>query len=195
MKLARRALTQSRKAAQKGFTLIELAIVGLFLGLLAIFAISQFTGSATDQTRANSLVDASAKITDTWSLIAQNCGVTTAINVSSGTGADLSLAKSGTATAATGVNNLKVLMGITAAHADWSTCLSNTGFKPMAGLGVTSGSTVAIQGYDVGIDAATSASKLALTFAVPSTVGNLVVTKLGTAAAYSSPTLTVTRPL
>ena len=200
MNIARRALTQSRKAVQKGFTLIELAIVGLFLGLLAIFAITQFTGGATDQTKANALVEASAKVTDAWSLVAQNCGLG-AINLATTAGADITLGTAAAGTAdATADNNLNALAGLATVHADYlgsGKCFTATGLKPMTGLAVddpAAGGAVLIQGFPANVRSST-ATNVVLTFSnVPAAVGNLVTQKLGTVATYTGTTLSISRP-
>lgn len=143
MNLFRRNLKSVKKASQKGFTLIELAIVGLFLGLLAIFAITQFSGSATTNTKANGLFEATTKIADNWALVAQSCGISTDI-----TATDL------TAAATTGpVNakdNLNMLLGSASASATYSACVASSGIRPLNGLS-TGGTTPTIQGYAIGV--------------------------------------------
>jgi Tfp pilus assembly protein PilE len=143
MNLIRRQLNAVRRTAQKGFTLIELAIVGLFLGLLAIFAISQFSGSATDATKANGIFEASTKIADNWALIAQSCGITNDI-----TGWDLTTNASGTA-ATVAKNNLDVLLGVTAASTNLTTCINSSGVRPLTGVATGSAGAETIQGYAV----------------------------------------------
>lgn len=195
--LSRRARTAARKL-QKGFTLIELAIVGLFLGLLAIFAITQFTGSVTNETRANAIIEASQKITDNWSLVAQTCGLSSAMNAAT-TGADLTL---GNATAsgtevATGDNNLGWLVGAGGTvHATYTACVASSGVKQMNGLTSGAVGSLKMNGYDLSVAASSTSSALALSFGnVPTAVSTILTGKLGSMVSVTGTTVTITRPL
>ena len=127
---------KTMKKLQKGFTLVELAIVGIFLGLLAVFAISQFTGSATDVTRANSIREAAAKIGDNWSVLATTCGTATNVTAQdlSGVGAD----------AAAG--NLSLLVGNAQPAAAFQACWAASGLKPLSGLTIGAAGAEALEG-------------------------------------------------
>jgi type II secretory pathway pseudopilin PulG len=199
MNVTRRLARRTGRALQKGFTLIELAIVGLFLGLLAVFAVTQFTGAATNETRANSIIEASQKITDNWSLVAQACGLASAMNAATTMGADLTLGNavnSGTA-GATGTNNLRWLVGAGGTlHTSYQACVGSTGIRQMAGLAVLDGATLRMNGYAMDVAAGTTGTVLALSFGnVPAAVSDLVVRRLGGSAVVSGTTVTVTRPL
>lgn len=65
------------KAIQKGFTLIELVIVVLVLGVLISVVAAQFNGGITDSARAMALYDASSKLSTNWQILNQNCGTPT----------------------------------------------------------------------------------------------------------------------
>ena len=119
---------KTKLLAQRGFTLIELAIVGLFLGLLAIFTVSQFTGGATDTTKANGMYAAANKLAENWSLIAMQCGTTT----------DIATSPIGDSASPTANENLAVLMGTSAPIATYTACYNQSGVKPLQGLGVGS---------------------------------------------------------
>jgi hypothetical protein len=129
-------LTNIKKAAQKGFTLIELAIVGLFLGLLAIFAITQFSGSATDTTKANSLYEASTKIVDNWALVSMQCGTTT----------DITASPLGNATP-TAAANMSMLLGTSAVNATYAGCYSTSGIKALSGIATGAAGSEKVQGF------------------------------------------------
>lgn len=119
---------------QKGMTLIELAIVGIFLGLLALFGISQFSGSATDTTKAAGLYEAAGKIADSFTLASQTCGTTTDVTASA------------LATTPSAAGTLSVLLG-TALPADaQKACFGQSGVRPLAGL--TKGAAGAETVYD-----------------------------------------------
>lgn len=132
MNLIRRPLQAVRRSAQKGFTLIELAIVGLFLGLLAIFAISQFSGSATATTRANSIFEATTKIADNWAMVSQACGISSDITIASLASATGATTTSGTAATATA--NLDVLLGVTPPGTYYQSCYNSAGIRPLNGV-------------------------------------------------------------
>lgn len=107
---------------QKGMTLIELAIVGIFLGLLALFGISQFSGSATDTTKAAGLYEAAGKIADSFTLASQTCGTTTDVTAST-------LASTPSAAA-----TLSVLLGTATPAPAQAACFGQSGVRPLAGL-------------------------------------------------------------
>lgn len=160
MNIIRRKLQAVRRSAQKGFTLIELAIVGIFLGLLAIFAITQFSGSATDTTKANGIFEATTKIADNWSLLAQSCGISSDI-----TATDLTVAN-GTPSATTAANNLDVLLGVSTVNGSFSGCYATSGVRPLVGVSTGGAGAETIQGYKVSAANTTIVGRnaLALTF-------------------------------
>lgn len=182
MKLFRKNLKAVRTAAQKGFTLIELAIVGLFLGLLAVFAISQFSGAATDSTRANGLVQASQKIADNWSLVAQTCGADTNITT-------LNLTTNTATGAAAG--NLSLLLGNTAAHSNFTSCFNQSGVRPLTNLSVGTAGAETVYGYGVTVANTTvnSRNALAVSYAgVPDSVTLALYNKMSSAAGATTAT-------
>ncbi|MFY7950254.1 MAG: hypothetical protein ACOVRP_13660 [Gemmatimonas sp.] len=142
-----RSLKRVLAKAQKGFTLIELAIVGLFLGILAIYAVSQFTGGGADKAKANSLYEAATKMTDNWSLIAMECGISKSVGGTTGSGktnkANLSYLLGTSGTAPTGTN---------------ATCLSQSGARPLSGVSAGAAGSETVQGFAVSIADIGSAS-------------------------------------
>ena len=139
---------------QKGMTLIELAIVGLFLGLLALFGISQFSGSATDTTKAAGLYEASGKIADSWTLISQTCG--TAIDI----------ATSPISATPTAAENLSVILGTATPDTAYTSCFNQSGVRPLAGLTTGAAGAEAVYGYAVSaVNTAANPKKLAVTYA------------------------------
>lgn len=186
MKAIRRNLSLARKAAQKGFTLIELAIVGLFLGLLAVFAISQFSGSATDTTRANGLSEAAQKVSDNWALVAQTCGLSSDV-----TSIALSTNTSTTA-AANAAANLSVLVGNTAPAAALTGCFNQSGVRPLGNLTTGAAGSEAIQGYGpVTLTSGTVNGRTAMLVnipGVPETVVLSLYNKLSSVAGASTAT-------
>ena len=165
MKLFRRNLKLAKKA-QKGFTLIELAIVGLFLGLLAIFAISQFTGGATDTTRANGMAESSQKIADNWSIVAQQCQVSTDVT-------SLNLTTNAATGAAAG--NLSMLLGNTAPHSTYTSCFNQSGVKPLSNMAVGSAGNETIYSYAVTLGNTSINGKNAMTVSYAGVPENIVL--------------------
>lgn len=164
MKAINRIVKNVRKAMKKGFTLIELAIVGLFLGLLAVFAISAFSGAATDNTRAVSLFEASTKVADNWALLTQQCGTTR--NISS-----LSLANSAATATTTAGKNLSMLLGNIGVDATYQTCYEAAGIRPLTGLASGAQGSEKISGYEMAVQTIGSDRYLAVTYkAVPENV-------------------------
>lgn len=68
-----------KKMKQKGFTLIELVIVVVILGVLALVVARQFGGSVTNGAKANALYEAANKVTQNWALLAQQGGASTTV--------------------------------------------------------------------------------------------------------------------
>lgn len=182
MTTLRQKMTQLRKSVQKGFTLIELAIVGLFLGLLALFAISQFSSSATDTTRANALIEASQKIADNWALVAQTCGANTDIT-------SLNLTTNAGTNAAVG--NLDLLLGAASPHSSFAACFNQSGVRPLSGMAQGSGASTSINGYITTLGAATVNGRQAVTVAfagVPDNVTLSLFNKLSSATGAATAT-------
>jgi type II secretory pathway pseudopilin PulG len=174
MNLFRRQLTAVKRAAQKGFTLIELAIVGLFLGLLAIFAVSQFSGSATDTTKANGLFEASIKIADNWALVAQSCGISNDITLT-----NMVTGVTGTTLPATAAANLDMILGVANANSAYTSCVNSSGIRPLTSVATGTAGAEVIQGYKV-----TAATNLTL---FPGR--NTMMLTFGSAAKYVPDTL------
>lgn len=143
---------------ERGFTLIELAIVAVFLGILATFAISQFSGAATDSARARSLYDAAAKLSSNWSMATTACGVST------------NLALSPLTVTPTAAKNLSMLLGTVPANPAYASCIINSGAKPLAGL--TTGPAGAERLFTYPVSAVSTSSRtLEISFAnVPESV-------------------------
>lgn len=172
-----------RAKLQKGFTLIELAIVGLFLGLLAVFAITAFSSSATDTTRANGLYEAASKLADNWALISQTCGTSSDV-----TGTALS---SGTATTTAG-KNLSLLVGNVGASATYQSCVGSSGVRPLAGVTTGGQAAEAVQGYAVTLGNTTGATgRNAMTVTLTGVPENVILplyTRYSSVAGASSAT-------
>ena len=166
--------------AQKGFTLIELAIVGIFLGLLAVFAISQFGGSATNTTRANAVNEAATKIADNWSIIAQQCNTSTDVTAISLTGG-----------ASPAANNLSMLVGNTQPSATYQACYNQSGVRPLAGISTGAAGAEQVQGYTVSVSNGTvgaSNAMLVQLAGVPDSVTLALYNKLSSVAGANSAT-------
>jgi Tfp pilus assembly protein PilE len=181
MKLFRRNLKAVRASAQKGFTLIELAVVGLFLGLLAVFAITQFSNASTDKAKANSLNEAVSKVADNWALLVMECGASKSIG---GT----------TASAATNKANLSFLMGTasalpTAPTGITAACVAASGIRPLVGLSSGGAGAEKINGYTVEVADIGSAGSgyIGVTFkAVPKGVFDAALEKFGPGGAAAA---------
>ncbi len=168
-----RTLKRVLAKAQKGFTLIELAIVGLFLGILAVYAISQFTGGGADKAKAQSLYEAATKVTDNWSLIVMECG----------------MSKSFGSTAAIAKANLSYVLGTssTAPTGTTATCLAAAGARTLSGLASGGAGTEKVQGFTIEVADVGTAGHVGVTFkGVPANVFSNAYEKFGTGAAITA---------
>lgn len=68
-----------KQAKQKGFTLIELVIVVVILGILALVISRQFGGSVSNGAKANALYESANKLSQNWALLAQQAGTSTVV--------------------------------------------------------------------------------------------------------------------
>lgn len=185
MKAIRRHLRTAKAAVQKGFTLIELAVVGLFLGLLAVFAISQFSGAATDNTKAVAMFEASQKLSDNWAMLAQSCGVSSNVTTT--------VVGSGAA-ATTAGKNLSMLLGTAPASATYTSCYNSSGIRPLAGLATGAAGAEKFEGATIELTSVDARNMGVVFKGVPSNVFEAVFLKysgsttlpLATAAAAAS---------
>lgn len=69
-------LSSAKRCVQRGFTLIELAVVVAILGVLIVMLAPSVLGSKSSAT-ANLLTKSAQSIADNWILVAQSCGTTT----------------------------------------------------------------------------------------------------------------------
>lgn len=148
--------TNKRAKQQKGLTLIELAIVGLFLGLLALFAVNKFSSKVTVGTKSLGLYQAADQLAQAWGTATANCGISRDITASDFT-----------ADTASAAGNLSALLGTGAVNSDYAACFSSSGIKTLNGLAAGPQGNEAVYGYRV--SASTPApDRIALTFtAVP----------------------------
>ncbi|MDO8416470.1 MAG: hypothetical protein Q7S87_09690 [Agitococcus sp.] len=143
-----RNISRFRNLTQKGFTLIELAIVGLFLGILAVFAITAFSGTATNTTRANGMFEAAQKIGDNWALAAQSCAIPTDITVTS---------VGGGAAATVAGRNLSMLVGTAGlTGTTYTQCIASSGIRPLTGMTTGIAGAESIQGFAVTLTSTTT---------------------------------------
>lgn len=114
---------------QVGFTLVELAIVGLFLGLLSVFAISQFNRGVTSRINSEVYLDVANKVGTAWAALYSACSISpdiSSIDLTTGMSTDPLL---------NAKNNLKVLFGLASISPQYSVCYSASGIRPLQGSG------------------------------------------------------------
>ncbi|WP_171020253.1 prepilin-type N-terminal cleavage/methylation domain-containing protein [Hydrogenophaga sp. 2FB] len=78
MKSVRKQFSRIGKAAQKGFTLIELVVVVAVIGVLIAIVAPSITGSR-DGANAQLLVRSANSIAQNWQMINQQCGTNSAV--------------------------------------------------------------------------------------------------------------------
>jgi Tfp pilus assembly protein PilE len=182
MKKLRQHLKAARKAANKGFTLIELAIIGLFLGLLAVFAVSQFSSSAADTTRVTGLQEVAQKVADNWALLAQSCGVSSDVTA-------LNLVTNNATGAAAG--NLSLLLGNSTPHATYTNCFNQSGVRPMSNMAKGSAGSETIYDYPITLGSTTVGGRPAMlvNFAnVPENVALIAYNRFSSASGAATAT-------
>lgn len=131
----------SKLKRQKGFTLIELAVVGIFLGILAVFAISSFNASATNSARAKGLAEASLKLTSTWSLVVQYCNISPDIS---------SVAVSSLSLGNIARSNTAYLLGSNSSlNTTYTACISQSGIRQLFGTSTGAAGAEKVQDYSI----------------------------------------------
>jgi prepilin-type N-terminal cleavage/methylation domain-containing protein len=118
-----------KKTAQKGFTVIELIIVVILLGVLIVIVAGQFTQGTTDSSRAFALYESAKKLGSNWSLLNQSCGTSTQLI---GTGPSATGAVVATTSTA-----LKVLFegGTSQVKPEYAACYTQSNIKPLSAIG------------------------------------------------------------
>lgn len=166
---------------QKGFTLIELAIVVVVLGALFAIVAQQFNGGFTSKSKANAVIEGAGKIASSWENINQSCG--TSLDPTSTTSTVLT---TNTAQAA-----LELLRSGSGVVSGMSGCYSTSGAKPIARTLTKNGSTYSIEGANIATDTnglLFSSNVLSIKFtAVPSNLALPIYQKLVDKSATALP--------
>lgn len=102
--------TRMVNAFQKGFTLIELVIVLVVLGVLAAFAIPQFVGLQDDADAAGAAANLGSLVTQAYSSTLATGGALTTVTVADGVTLDLSNGGAGAGTACGALDNDNVFI-------------------------------------------------------------------------------------
>lgn len=173
-----------KKYKQQGFTLVELAVVGIFLGLLAVFAISAFNGSATSSTRAKALAEASSKVSANWGLVIQYCRIPS--DISATAVSSLSLGNVSRA-------NLSYLLGSDSSlNTNYISCINQAGIRQLLGVSTGAAGSEKVQEYPIGSVATLNIagrSYLAITYSnVPDNVVLSAYNQLSSASGASTAT-------
>ncbi len=161
---------QKLKSKQKGFTLIELAVVSLFLGQLAIFAITTFSTSAPDGTKAKTFYDVTFKIANQWGQIVQLCNISSDITAVA-VGAD-------SVATTTARKNVALITGSSNAGvvAAYSACYKNSGAKPIRGAVTGSPGVERIIGYTIsGVSLVSNSGRNYIAFGIATVPENIVL--------------------
>lgn len=103
--------TRMAKAVQQGFTLIELVIVLVVLGVLAAFAVPQFVGLQDDADAAGAAANLSSLVTQAYSSTLATGGDLASVAVSATVSLDLSNGGSNAATECAALDATDVFAG------------------------------------------------------------------------------------
>jgi MSHA pilin protein MshA len=146
---------------QKGMTLIELIIVVVILGILAVVIAAQFTSGTTNSAKAAAIYEGAQKMGTNWTLINQFCGKSTTI--------------SGNPIPAAGKTALDVLLhGDTTVNATYATCYGQSNVKSLNMIAQGADGAETIEGFGVTLSGG-GASMLNVSYA---TVPDEIVLKL-----------------
>lgn len=116
-------LKSARRKAQGGYSLVELAIIGMFLGLFSVFSIDQVSTQAAQKYEAAALWETKRKLTEGWNMVWQLCGLTPA---------SVSTVSVGNGSGSAAVNNLALVAGLAPANASYQRCVQATGLRALA---------------------------------------------------------------
>lgn len=151
MKSLRTKFTRIGKAAQKGFTLIELVVVVAVIGVLIAIVAPSITGSR-DGANAQLLVRSANSIAQNWQMINQQCGTNSAVATSP-------------------IGDMEdVVFGGTGINAAYQACYTQSRVLPLTEISLGSGSNYSIANYPVTISGGGTAP-LSVTYSnVPDTL-------------------------
>ena len=148
-------IRQFKQSAKKGFTLIELAIVGIFLGLLALFAIAMFGSNATTATKAKGLYEAATKTADNWAVLSQSCGLTSNVKETDLTGGNDT----------TGANNLSLLLGTAPVAQAYKACYDASGIRPLSGTSKGAPGEETVYEFPMTVSASSTSGSMGISYA------------------------------
>lgn len=190
MKSLKKSFAFVTRKAQQGFTLIELAIVGIFLGLLAVFAISMFANSATDTTKGKSLYEAATKVSDNWGVLAQACGIPTDITST--------VVSNDTVATTTARKNLAMLLGSTSASpvaaTAYQSCYNNSGIRPLNGTSTGAAGAEKVSGYNISVANTTVGGKNAVAITYAAVPENVVLSMYNSYSSVAGASTATTLP-
>lgn len=163
-----------QKGAQKGFTLIELVIVVVVVGFLALIMTKQFGANVSNGAKAAALYEGANKLTSNWMLLAQTAGTSSVVASS--------VLPNGTTTPAN--TALDVLIGgrtnvATAHQSAWDF----SGLSPLRSLAQGSAGTYTIAGYGVTLGGGGSTAMSVAYATVPDEIVLQLVQKYGSGVA------------
>ena len=117
---------------QRGFTLIEMAIVGIFLGLLALFVINSFSQKATASTTAKALHHGIERLLTSHDIFTQACGHL--LNFGPQAHLTANFSSEPTTFQDSTRTNFLTLAGQKPLAPKFSSCYQASGLKPLTGL-------------------------------------------------------------
>lgn len=130
----------ARARLQRGYTLVEMGIIGMFLGLMSVFMIQQISSRVGDTQRAESVYVSSRKLSEWWSMVWQFCGLPPD---------SLSYTSVGNGALTAAINNMSLATGKVTVAAGYASCYKNTGLRPMPAVFVGATGAQAFMGMPV----------------------------------------------
>lgn len=170
--------SRSTSSKQHGFTLVELIIVVIIIGILGSMVIPQFSANASNSAKSQAMYESASKMASNWALMNQACGTSTVV-----TGSQITTTQPSTSAVV-----LTLLTRGTGVAAAYQGCYASSGVKALMGLAQGAAGAEKVQNYSVVLSGGGTNPFAVQYTAIPSDVALQIFNKYSNASGAAAAT-------